>query len=510
MTDVKQMVLGHVRAIWRRRWIAVCVAWVVMVLGTGAVLMLPDRYQSSSRIIADTDSLMGPLLKGLTVQDNLESQLKVMQATLLSRPNLFEVMRSLDLDLEANNTQEVEAIVRRLASNTRVQVTGPKLFRISHTDTDPVRAKNVVQAFLTIFVETNLGDDRTDMENARSFIERQIESYKSLLRDTERRIAEFKMRHSDVISPSGNSHSARLEIALGRVSDAEFALSDAKARLGRIEDQLREADPYRSQLLQARAELDRKRVLYTDSHPEIVTLRGEVERLEALGAEAMNAVNRSTDDEATDPFVAELKLRRVEEQATVEIAERRLAAERESLTRLRQKANEAPLLEAEFADLKRDYDVYRANYDELVARLESAKLSQDAKSNTETVRFQIVEPPEVPNEPTGPNRPLFLTAILIASVGGGLAVAFLLSEVSTTFASSQRLSEVFKYPVLGSVSAIPSNASTALLAFGSTLWMITVGGFFAFFAIVFVLSSGWLGTGLSLSAIRSALSAIGL
>ena len=56
----------------------------------------------SSRIYVDTDSLMGPLLKGIAVETDPTQQLAVMQGTLLSRPNLLKVARSVDADLAAH------------------------------------------------------------------------------------------------------------------------------------------------------------------------------------------------------------------------------------------------------------------------------------------------------------------------------------------------------------------------------------------------------------------------
>ena len=41
-----------------------------MLLGSTIVVFLPDQYEASSRVYVDTDSLMGPLLKGIAVEDD--------------------------------------------------------------------------------------------------------------------------------------------------------------------------------------------------------------------------------------------------------------------------------------------------------------------------------------------------------------------------------------------------------------------------------------------------------
>jgi uncharacterized protein involved in exopolysaccharide biosynthesis len=117
-------------------------------------------------------------------------------------------------------------------------------------------------------------------------------------------------------------------------------------------------------------------------------------------------------------------------------------------------ANTAPQVEAELARLMRDYDVIRKGYQELRARQESAKLARDLETKAQKVQFRIVDPPLVPAKPSGPNRPRFLTGVLIAGIGAGLAFAFILSQINTTFSSVQALRAAFQLPVVGSVTAI--------------------------------------------------------
>ena len=99
---------GRAHALWRRRWIALGTAWALMLLGSTIVILLPDQYESSSRVYVDTDSLMGPLLKGIAVQDDLTQQLFFMENTLLSRPNLLKVVHSIYPAVDDNNQIELE------------------------------------------------------------------------------------------------------------------------------------------------------------------------------------------------------------------------------------------------------------------------------------------------------------------------------------------------------------------------------------------------------------------
>jgi hypothetical protein len=111
----------------------------------------------------------------------------------------------------------------------------------------------------------------------------------------------------------------------------------------------------------------------------------------------------------------------------------------------------APEVEAEFAHLNRDYDVTRAQYQQLLERLERTKLSEHAEE-TGAVHFEVLEPPFVGLNPVGPKRPLLIVMALIAALGIGGALAYLLHLLKPVFSNQRQLGAVAGLPVLGAVS----------------------------------------------------------
>ena len=117
-----------------------------------------------------------------------------------------------------------------------------------------------------------------------------------------------------------------------------------------------------------------------------------------------------------------------------------------------------PQVEAELNRLNRDYDVVKAKHQQLLQQLETANIGEDVSRSIDDVQFRIIDPPFADTNPVGPNRPLFLSAILIFSVGAGGALAFLLNLMSPTFVGAQSVSKVLEIPVLASVSLIQTDA----------------------------------------------------
>ncbi|HET9462880.1 MAG TPA: Wzz/FepE/Etk N-terminal domain-containing protein, partial [Thiobacillus sp.] len=120
MDQVLQQVLGYAKAAWRRRWWGVVVAWLVCIVGWTWVMMTPDRYEASARVYVDTQTLLKPLLAGLTAEPNVQQQIQMMTRQLVSRPTLEKVARMTDLDVEAKTPEQTEAMLDGLASRIAI------------------------------------------------------------------------------------------------------------------------------------------------------------------------------------------------------------------------------------------------------------------------------------------------------------------------------------------------------------------------------------------------------
>src|SRR5579862_463501 len=77
---------------WHYRWAAMGVTWAVSLVGWLVLAFIPNQFNAVAKIYVDTDSMMAPLLKGLAVTVDPQQQVSVMLNTLLTRPNLEQVV----------------------------------------------------------------------------------------------------------------------------------------------------------------------------------------------------------------------------------------------------------------------------------------------------------------------------------------------------------------------------------------------------------------------------------
>ena len=94
-------------AVWRHKWLGVATAGLVCTGGWIGVALMPTKYESSARVYLNSDPLLTPLLRGLAADTDPTRQLDFMQRTLLSRPNLEQLVRLIDLDIMVLRTTVV-------------------------------------------------------------------------------------------------------------------------------------------------------------------------------------------------------------------------------------------------------------------------------------------------------------------------------------------------------------------------------------------------------------------
>src|SRR6185369_4182036 len=229
MEDILRQVLTILRATWKYRRLGMLVAWVVGAIAAGVILRIPDRYEASARIFVDTQSILKPLMSGLAIQPNVEQQVMMLSRTLISRPNVEKLIRMADLDLNIKGKAEQEDLIENLTKTLKIQSVGrDNLYTLSYRDTEPAKAQRVVQALVSIFVESSLGDKRQDSDSARKFIDEQIKGYEKKLQDAEARLKDFKLRNIELQTGEGKSSVDRLSDLTMELGRSRLALREAE------------------------------------------------------------------------------------------------------------------------------------------------------------------------------------------------------------------------------------------------------------------------------------------
>ncbi len=499
MEELLSQIVSYLRGMWRYRWWALALAWIVGIAGGVVVYMMPDQYRSSARVFVDTQSVLRPLMSGLAVQPNVEQQVAILTRTLISRPNMDKLITMADLDLTIRTPAEREALVNKLMSDLRIGQGGGRgrsdnMFTLSYQDTDPQRAHAVVQALLSLFVESGLVGKRADSDSARRFIEEQIAAYETRLTDAENRLKEFRLRNMALLGDGSTNYLSQISSVTQQLNQARLELREAETSAAAFRDQLANESPTSTAStpsfefsptaeLDARIDglerdLDAMLLRYTEQHPDVIATRSLMARLDEQRQAALELLQEESGESATtpntNPVYQQIKFSLSNAEARVAGLTARVAEFEERLQFLRERAELLPKLEAEEAQLNRDYGIHRRNYEQLVQRRESATMSVEMAAQSGIADFRVIEPPSRPTSPSAPNRLMLMPLVGVAALGVGLALAFLLSQIRPAFNSGRMLREVSGLPVLGTVSRVTGPAyrharRLSMLAFGGGL-----------------------------------------
>ncbi|MEX2628698.1 MAG: XrtA system polysaccharide chain length determinant [Tistlia sp.] len=475
MSQLVRLLRFYAYGLWDRRWTIAVVAWVVCLGGWLWVASMPNRYTSTAQIYIDTQSLLGPLMEGLAVRQDIEAQVDVVRRTLLSRPNMQELAQVTDLDLRADTPAQLDRLLESLSQNIQLQTQGPALFRISYNSTSPELSQRVVSALLNIFVERNLGASQSDADKAERFINEQIARHERELREAEQAVAEFQRQHAGELGGSDRAL-RQIDVQTTVVQRLQEELSSLNWSRNQLRMQLAEtpefttsttaggSSPKQRQLSQLRDELNALLLTYTERHPDVISKQNLINRLQS---EVGSGGRGSSTTQAPNPEYEALasELRRVEGQ--IQATETRIGNAQARMEDLETLIEQTPEAQAQLTQLTRDYDTTRRNYETLISRRESARMARDMKVETSAVEFRVVEPPIVPATPSGPPHGLYMTAVLFAGLGAGIALALLRLQLAGGFQTSDALARSFGLPVLGSVSKIRSRSLPGTMVQGS-------------------------------------------
>ncbi|GAO26518.1 polysaccharide chain length determinant protein [Alicycliphilus sp. B1] len=230
MDELLGQITTAARGMWIYRRVAMLTTWLVGAIGVGVVLLMPDYYQASARVFVDTQSILRPLMTGIAVQPNIEQQVSMLSRTLINRPTVERLVRIADLDLGSQSKASTDAVVDSVTKSISIQSTGrDNLYTLSYRNPSPEKAQRVVQALLTIFVESSLGAARQDSDSARRFLDEQIKSYEAKLTEAEGRLKAFKLRNIEMQSQSGLDSAGRAAEIDNQLSQARLDLREAES-----------------------------------------------------------------------------------------------------------------------------------------------------------------------------------------------------------------------------------------------------------------------------------------
>ncbi|MGY0196443.1 XrtA system polysaccharide chain length determinant [Leptothrix sp. BB-4] len=485
MNEIYRQAAQIARGVWRYRWLAVTVTWAFALVGAAIVWLVPERFAATARVYVDTQTVLKPLMAGLAFQPDIDQQVRMLGRTLISRPNVELLVKNPAIGLSTGKQEEDEATIELLMKSIKVENTGgPNLYSLSYRDPDSARALRLVEALVSMFMSSGTEGKRKDSEEASRFIDEQIKDYETKLVEAENRLKDFKLRNLTVASTTNQDYFARmgaitdeinrLRSQLGAAEQSRDAIKrELAAELPQLPVDAASAPSSLTPDLDARLDVQRRQLddllrRYTDAHPDVITVRRTISQLEEQRRVEHDAKARIESNRpkavgaATNPVYQRLRISLTEAEANVASLRAQLGTQNSRLEEIRAQAGRMPQAEAELAQLNRDYDIIRKNYEQLVSRREAASLGVKIDQTGSIADFRLIEPPRVMPQPVFPSRIQLAMAMMLLSLLAGIGTAWAMTIIKPTFSNERELREFTKRPVLGGLTRIIEGPALAL------------------------------------------------
>lgn len=387
--------IDYIKLLFRRKWFIVIPTVIGIIFGIVAANLLPETYESSTLILVEEGRVINPLIQGLAVSTSVAQRLAILREQILGWDRVNQLIAKLNLAKDVKSQKEFEGLVRHLRRNIIVRLRGPSIISISYRGEDPAESMNIVKTITDIFIAENLKQQSQEAENAIAFINDQLSLYQQKLKQGE--ISAMEEKLNTLLLDSTEKHPLVVELKK-RISAAKEEIKTGKYNM--------EA----STIAQSPDEL-------ANLKEELQTLRSEL-ATSSLDADK-GGENRAKLATATNEKLYKLLLLERVEKATAQ-----------------------------------DAGVNQRLYNELLHRLETAKITQRLEASKEGTKYIILDPARLPLEPVMPDK---LQVLLISMFLGGCAgvgLVFVTEMFDHSFISIDDAKAFLALPILGSTSKI--------------------------------------------------------
>lgn len=475
MYEALQQVLSYLRSMWRYRWYALLLSWVIVTVGWFKVYQMPDIYTVNAKININTESVLRPLLRGLTIEPNLSQRVRLITRTLLSRPNMENLAKMSDLDLSAKNPRQFEKLVTGLQNDIKLTSsrTSENMYTISYNNKNPRLAKKIVQNLLNIFMESTLGESRENSVTAQKFLQQQLSDYANRLRISGDQLKDFKREKAAYMPTIGRGYFTSLQNIRQQRSEADLLLNEANNRRDELKRQIVGEDPvfgfgsatsiagvshHNDPKIRAlQEEIDTLLLQFTELHPKVITLQESMNKLisekEKNMKENPQVIGRQPVLEK-NPVYQQLKISLAEAEAQVAVLSVRVKEYARREYKLKKMVDTLPQVEADLNRLTQENELNLKKYNEFRERNYTAKLSEEVEQAGDGVKIKIIDPPRLPREPSGPNRALFNSGVFLFGLAAGLGITFLIAQLKPVIYDQRTLRKLTGLPVFGEISNV--------------------------------------------------------
>ncbi len=450
----------------RRKWWIVLGAAAGLALGAAVYLLLPPTYKATTTILVEPQDLPTNIVRPI-VAVGVERRLHTLQERVTSYANLNDLIDKIGSErLDPSGALGREELMNKIRYRLDVDVRARRpedaaIFEVGYSGGDPQMVADVAREMASLFIAENLKDRTRKATETAEFLDRELDRLRTEVATAEERMRQFRSERMGALPDQLEANLRALDRTSLELSANLEAQEAVAQRIALLRRQLEASSlgvgtptGLGAALADAERELIAAQRVYTDEHPNVRRLHGEVERLRAQLQGAPRGGGRI---DASNPLA--LGIQREINEAQVEMTRRKRQENnlRSQLADLQRRVEVTPEREQELATLTRDYENLVTTYQTLLTKKYEAAIARNLELAQKGERFKVLRPARVPRAPSFPD----LRLLLPAGLGLGLLVVGGLIGVqefrNPAFRSVERLTRAIGLPVVASIPRIDND-----------------------------------------------------
>jgi succinoglycan biosynthesis transport protein ExoP len=477
----------------RRRWVLIG-ALVVCGLGATACAGLwPVRYRSEALVLVERQDVPKQYVQP-NVTEGASERLASIRQQVLSRTRLESLIDRYNLYAKDSRRLDRSQLVDEMRKDIGVVPVstggGRELtaFRIEYTYDSPRMAQQVAGDLTSEFINESLEARTAASVATTSFLEAQLAEAQKELNDQQARLRDFNARN---LGELPGEQQGNVEIltnlesqlyaesnALDRARQQRIYLASLAAAYSRAARQTTAnasgansaatptavIDKTITDLTARLATLEAK---YTANYPDVVRVRAQLAEWQAMRRKAAAGESRSSRaaeteapaaDDSTAPNLAEVQSRLKATDAEIAYHQRQVAGLRRRIAGTETRLRLTPLREQQMADLTRNYQNARDNYQSLLQKKMQSALATSLEKREEGERLRVIDPPSLPQQPVSPNRLEIILAGWAVGLAAGVGLVAAEEMTDQTLRGTSDVRDMLPCPLLARLPVLRSPA----------------------------------------------------
>lgn len=439
----------------RRKWLLLMAAVLGGAAGLVLAVVIPAQYTSHTMVLVEEPVVPDSYVKPV-VSEDVNQRLASMQGEILSSTRLQELVAQFNPYKNDMGKVPMEAMIERLRKSIKVAPLNPMPGTTSHelpgftvdvTLGDPHLAQQICNEVSSMFRNQNIHQRQKQTEDTTEFLAKQLEDAKGKLDEQDARLAAFQSKHIGALPEDEKTNVTLLSGMSTQLEAATQGLNQARQQKTFLESMLNQQlaalrstseDKNSKSLEQQLGDLKNQLAVlqrsYTDKHPSVIKMKAAIAQLEKQieaaptkeqsAAEAQKSAKPVVETPEIQQYRAQLR------QAELNIIQK--TKEQEDLQRqirvIQGRIELSPAIQQEFKALTRDHETALNFYNDLLKKKNESQMATTLENQQQSEKFQVLDPPSMPERPSFPNRQLFTLGGLCAGLALGIGIVHL-SEV---------------------------------------------------------------------------------